>query len=81
MKITVTFRSEKEVEACDYREAMQIDIDGEKVFSVFDGDPEDANLSRDFSDVFSIPALLQRAYTAGKNNELFELKKAESDKI
>lgn len=49
----------------DYRDAFEIKINGDKVFSVWDGEPEDANLSRDFNDAYSVPSLMQRAYDAG----------------
>lgn len=40
MKVEVLHRSEKEMERCDYRDAMEIYIDGKKAFSVSDGEPE-----------------------------------------
>ncbi|HRW21691.1 MAG TPA: hypothetical protein P5509_06945 [Bacteroidales bacterium] len=38
-----------------------------------DGEPEDANLGRDFSDEFAIGELMQLAYEVGKRGEEFEL--------
>ena len=81
MKVEVIHRSDKEVENCDYRDAMEIHIDGKRVFSVSDGEPEDASLSRDFNDAYSVPDLLQRAYEAGKNGEPFEMSTVDSDEI
>ena len=81
MKIEVINRSEKEVEACDYHAAIQIIINGKTVLNVSDGEPEDANLSRDFSDVYSVPGLLEAAYKAGKDGESFELTEVDSDEI
>ena len=81
MKVEVRTRSDEAVEERDYRDAMQINIDGEKVFSVHDGEPEDANLGRDFNDAYSVAALLQRAFEAGKNGETFELTETASDEI
>jgi len=81
MKIDVITRSKTAVEDCDYRDALEIRINGEKVFSVSDGEPEDANLGRDFNDAYSVPELLKRAFEAGKNGETFEIANSESDDI
>ena len=81
MKIIVTSRTEEEIEKCDYRDAYEIKINGERVFKVRDDEPEDNNLSRSFSDVYNIPDLLQLAYEAGKNGELFNIEYIESDTI
>jgi len=81
MIIEVLHRSEKEVEACDYRGAMQINIDGEKAFAVHDGEPEDASLVRDFNDAYKIPDLLKKAFEAGKNGETLEIIESDSDDI
>ena len=69
MKVTTISLTEKAVEERDYRDICAIEIDDKKVFRVSDGEPEDSNLSRDFSDVYSIPELMQKAYDAGKNGE------------
>ena len=53
--------------------AIRILADGKTVFSVSDGEPEDANLSRDFSDCWEVPNLMKKAYEAGKRGEEFEL--------
>ncbi len=37
----------------------------------WDGEPEDANINRDFNDVYSITDLMKMAYDAGKNGEDF----------
>ena len=65
----------------DYRSAVEITVDGDVVFGVRDGEPEDSNLGRDFSDVFEIPNLLQMAYDAGKNGEGFSIAREESSEI
>ena len=62
MKITIKSRSDKNYEECDYRNAIEISIDGKRVFEVADGEPEDSNLSRDFNDCWKIPELLESAY-------------------
>jgi len=81
MKVIVKHRSPEEVDKHDYRNAMQININGERVFRVADGEPEDSNLSRDFNDCYGIPNLLKKAYEAGINKEEFELIDIDSDEI
>lgn len=81
MVVTVISRSESAMEDCDYRDAMQIDVDDVLMFEVSDGEPEDSNLSRDFSDVYEIPKLMQMAYEAGRKGEDFEIKYEDSDDI
>lgn len=75
MKVTVRTRSEDEIEQYDYRLALEIQLEnnlGEKKKIRFhDGKPEDNCLSRNFSNAFSIPDLLEMAFFAGKNNEEF----------
>ena len=44
MRIVIGNRSEKLLDAYDYRDHMTITIDGKQVFDVFDGEPEDANI-------------------------------------
>ena len=81
MKIEFVNRSQKAIENSDYRNAVEIYIDDKIAFSVGDGEPEDSNLSRDFSDVFSIPNLMRRAWEAGKRGEKFEYTEREDDDI
>ena len=57
----------------EWRSALGIFIDGEAVFSVIDGEPEDNNLSRNFSDCYVIRGMMQAAYEAGKAGESFEI--------
>jgi len=73
MKITVLTRSDEQLDEYDYREAFAMQVDDEKVFSVHDGEPEDNSLSRNFSSVYSIPSLLEKAFFAGQNDELFSI--------
>ena len=69
MKIIMKSLTEQGVEDRDYREVIEIFIDGKRVFSVGDGEPEDSNLCRDFNDCWKIPDLLKMAYEAGKKGE------------
>ncbi len=73
MKLTVKTPSPELEEERDYRSFYQIEVDGEKEFSVHDGEPEDANLSRDFADAYNVVALMQKAYDAGIKGDVFEI--------
>ena len=55
----------------DWRYSLDIVVDGESVFSVGDGEPEDNSLSRNFNDCYNIVALMRRAFEAGKRGEEF----------
>jgi len=81
MKVTVESLSEKLYEKRDCRNMLEILIDGKSSFAVFDGEPEDATLARDFNDCFSIPRLMQIAFSAGKNGEDFEVEEIEVDEL
>ena len=59
---------------------FMVEVDGEKG-AYFLGEPEDASISRDFSDVWSIPGLMKAAYDAGKNGEAFIIEECESDDV
>lgn len=81
MKVKVLTLTEQEVEKRDYRDAIAIEIDGERKFEVMDGEPEDGCLTRDFSDCYNITDLMQLAYEAGKNGEDFEVLNEEVEEI
>ena len=81
MKVTVTTRSEEQFQECACRGALLIEIDGKKVFEASDGEPEDNNLVRNFSDVYEIPTLMERCFQAGKNGEDFKVFHASSDDL
>jgi len=52
---------------------ISIALDGKKMFDVYHSDsPEDNNLGRNFSDCYSVPELMEQAYTAGKAGEVLE---------
>lgn len=65
----------KEVrEEFDYcSQSLKIYVNGALRASFTDGEIEDNNLYRNFSDCFSITTLMKAAYEAGKNGEDFEL--------
>ena len=81
MKVDLIVRSWEARENCDFRSAVVITVDEKEEFSVHDGEPEDSNIGRDFSDVMKIPYLMELAYNAGKNGEEFTVDKSESDDL
>ena len=81
MKVTLFSLTEDAKQKRDYRDAIEITIDGRVVFSAWDGEPEDANLSRDFNDCWSIPELMEQAYKAGIAEENFSIEYREEDEL
>lgn len=57
----------------DWRSALKIVVEYDNSYSdtleFMEGEPEDASLGRDYSDVYKISTLLQKAYIAGKLGE------------
>lgn len=72
MKLSV-----KKFEDLDFwRMALKIEAETEtsqKELSFIEGEPEDANLGRDYNDVYNIEDLVKMAYEAGKNGEPLEI--------
>lgn len=59
---------EEKVEQSEYdewRSFLTIEIDGEEVFSVHDGEPEDNTLIRNFNDCYKVKELIEQAYQRG----------------
>jgi hypothetical protein len=81
MKVTEFVRSEKNIQLSDYRNALELHVNNKIVFSVYDGEPEDNTLSRNFSDCYGIIDLIEMAHTAGKNNEDLIINRCVSDDI
>lgn len=79
MEVTIITLSDEGLEARDWRDTYAIKFDGKTVFSVGDGEPEDNNISRNFSDIYSIPKLLQEVYEAGRRNEQVTFNKMQVD--
>lgn len=69
MKITFISSSDTWEEDHDYRQFFKVNIDDLPVLDFCDGEPEDATLSRDFSDVFCIPAVIERVVATVKAGE------------
>ncbi|MDP4147037.1 MAG: hypothetical protein Q8936_21615 [Bacillota bacterium] len=81
MKVKVTRLTDEEMENREYRQVMEIKINGKTKFLVRDDEPEDSNLSRSFNDVWNIPELMELAWKAGKNGEDLLIEYAESEDI
>jgi hypothetical protein len=72
MKVVERTRADENLKRYDYRDRYQLELetaDGRRTLEFGDGEPEDSNLSRDFSDVYSISTLLQMAFDAGARGE------------
>jgi hypothetical protein len=67
-------RIRHEIDEEEWKESIEILIDGSLVASFYDGELEDNCISRNFSDVHNIEDLMRRAYEAGKNGEDFIVK-------
>lgn len=73
MKIEIITPSEELFEEMDYRQFIEVKVDGMKYIDCYDGEPEDSNLMRNFSDIFRVGELMKMAYEAGKRGEDFNL--------
>lgn len=71
MKIIKTTNSEKFSEKHGYRRFLKIKINGKEEVNFIDGEPEDANLSKHFSDCYSIISMMKKAHKAGVDGEEF----------
>lgn len=58
----------------EYRQAVRITIDGVNMLDVMDGEIEDNNLSRNFSDIYNIKDIIEKVYNAGLNKQELVLK-------
>jgi len=58
----------------EYRSGLEIYVDDNSVFSVYDGEPEDNSLRRNFNDCYNIVSLLRVAFTAGAEGKEFVIK-------
>lgn len=70
MKLEVTYMGFES--NWDFVESVDI-VSDKNSLSFHDGEPEDNNLGRNFSDVYSIVELVKEAYEAGFNAEEFEI--------
>jgi len=77
-KLKITTGSEEFQETYDYQNFLKIEFANVK-FEFLDGEPEDANLSRDFNDCYSIEDAIMKAYALGKANEPIKIERVEID--
>jgi len=73
MKVVELSRNDEVLEQYDYQDFVEIVVDGVSEFKVLDGEPEDSNLSRNFSDCYNVIKLMKLAYEAGKLGEELEI--------
>lgn len=81
MKVLITTLTDEEVEERDYRDALSIKMNEDTVFTACDGEPEDNNLSRNFSDCYNIEDIIKRSFEAGKNGETLEIEHIQSEDV
>ena len=81
MIVEIISLTEEAIKERDYCDAIKIEIDGKAVFSVYDGEPEDNTLNRNFNDCRKINNLMQKAYDAGKAGHSFEIIYLKVDEI
>ena len=55
----------------DWRTSLTYTLDGQCIFAVHEGEPEDRSISRDFKDCRKLISLMRLAYEAGKRGEPF----------
>lgn len=79
MKVIVKTLTDEAIKRRNYCDAVEIVMDGKKVFSVGDGEPEDNNLSRNFNDCYFIDSIIKQAHEAGKNGEALEIEELKLD--
>lgn len=60
-----------------YSNGLKIFIDDKSVFTVFEGEPEDNTLGRNYNDCYKIPELMRLAFEAGKRGEEISFKTEE----
>jgi hypothetical protein len=73
MKVVEKTLTEKGFENNDFRGWLEIVVNEKTKFRFYDGEPEDANMSRDFNDVCSITSVMKQAWQAGRDGEPFEI--------
>jgi len=57
----------------DWSASYEVLIDGETVLSVGDGEPEDNNLGRNFSDILNLENIFVKIHEAGKTGEHLQI--------
>ena len=73
MKLVIKTLSEEAVNNRDGRNAIEFYVNNHLRMSFWEGEPEDANLSRDFSDIRGIVGFAKKVYEAGKDGEALDI--------
>lgn len=73
MIVEILTRSEKDLEKFDYRDRLQITLDGDTMFDVRDGEAEDNNLGRNFDDCSNIVNMMKLAHRSGVKGEALQV--------
>lgn len=75
MRVEVLSLPDHELSDYDYRDVVEIRVDGKLVWQVYDSEPEDNTLNRAFKDCRRVDALMRLAYDAGVRGEKFDVVK------
>lgn len=81
MEVTIKSLSESQIEENDYQDRVDIEVNGKRVVSFSDGEPEDNTLGRNFRGVYNIPDLMKQANEAGRAGEEFTIKELNIDEL
>ena len=73
MEVKILTLTDEASEERDYGQMLVVEVDGKPEIEVYDGEPEDNNLSRNFNGCYGIGNLLKKAYHAGFNKEPFSI--------
>lgn len=77
MKVKILTLTDEASAARDYGQMLVVEVNGNPEIEVYDGEPEDNSLSRNFNGCYGIGKLLEKAYRAGFNKEPFSLEEEE----
>ena len=80
MKIEITSLTDKAIEERG-GDILKIKINGKKVFSVYDGEPEDNTLGRNFNDCYKLENIFTSIYQAVITGEESEIISSQVDEI
>lgn len=84
MTVKVIVKIREGDDSNDWRQVYKVeavDDQGSRVaLSFHDGEPEDANIARDFNDVLSIPDIIKLAHQAGVHGEVLNVETVTMEK-
>jgi len=75
MRVEISSLPDIELHDYDFRDVVEVRIDGKLVWQVYDDEPEDSTLNRSFKDCRRVDALMKLAYDAGVRGEKLEIVK------